>query len=203
MTAPTHPAPAATPARCGSCDCNMQSPLFCDGCHTLYPADTATHFELLGVPFKFDLDPAELRQKYLAISRGVHPDRAGADNASLSLRASARLNDAYRVLGDPLMRADYLLELCGGRSSAGDKTVPQDVLNETLMLRDEIEDAKAAGDQAALDAARAQAKAAYERIFGNVAALASRLPGDDGLRRELRIALNSIRYYQRALAQFE
>lgn len=203
MSATPHAKPSATPARCDSCDCAMQSPLYCEGCHTLYPADTATHFELLGVPFKFDLDPAELRTRYLAVSRGIHPDRAGADNASLSLRASARLNDAYRVLSDPLLRADYLLELCGGRSSADDKTVPQDVLNETLLLRDEIDEARAAGDAAALDTARASAQAAYDRIFAHVARLAARLPGDEALRRELRVALNSIRYYQRALAQFE
>jgi molecular chaperone HscB len=181
----------------------MQSPLFCEGCHTLYPADTATHFELLGVPFKFDLDPAELRRKYLTVSRGIHPDRAGDDNAALSLRASARLNDAYRVLSDPLLRADYLLELSGGRSSAGDKTVPQEVLNQTLLLRDEIEEARMAADQAALAAAQATVKAAYNRIYALIAALAARLPGDEALRRELRVALNSIRYYQRALAQFE
>lgn len=181
----------------------MPTPLFCEACHTLYPADTATHFELLGVSFRYTLDAAELRQKYLAVSRGVHPDRVGEDDAALSLRASARLNEAYRVLSDPLLRADYLLELCGGKSSQDDKTVPPDVLTETLMLRDAIEEAKEAGDKSALAEAKATAKAAYDRIAAHVAELAARLPGDEPLRRELRSTLNSIRYYQRALAQFE
>ena len=42
-----------------------------------------THFERLGLPRRFRLDPAELERNYLAKSREVHPDFTGNDPASL------------------------------------------------------------------------------------------------------------------------
>ncbi|MBK9127900.1 MAG: Fe-S protein assembly co-chaperone HscB [Phycisphaerales bacterium] len=193
----------SSPAKCTSCERILQTPLFCDACHTLCPADGRSHFEILGVEPTFALDADNLRQRYLQLSREVHPDRQRPDDLSLSLRSSAQLNEAYRVLSDPLLRAEYLLELCGGASSQQDKAVPQNVLTETLMLRDEIEEARQTGDAAALEAVRARVQATHDAVLARIVGMASELPGDDALRARLRVELNSIRYYQRALSQFE
>lgn len=186
----------------------MNSPLFCANCHTLYPAEGLNHFELLGLEPAYDLDPAELRRRYLQCSREVHPDHhppQAADNgdaAAVSLRTTARLNEAYRVLADPLLRAEYLLELLGGRSSADDKSVPQQVLTRTLMLREEIEEAREDGDEKALRELRERARSLRDEALTHVADLARRLPGSDETRRELRQRLNAVKYYQKLLEQF-
>lgn len=191
-----------TPAKCETCHGPMDSPAFCDNCHSLYPADGLNHFELLGFLPSFDIDAAALRQRYLQVSRGVHPDHHGrGTDSSVSLRLSAQLNEAHRILSDPVLRAEYLLELVGGTAASSDKSVLDGVLATTLMLREETAEAKAASDTAALDACRARARQHYDTTLAQIAALARQLPGDEGLRRRLRATLNSIKYYQKLLSE--
>lgn len=180
----------------------MDTPLFCDHCHSLYPPDGLNYFELLGLTPTFDVDEQTLRQKYLQVSRGVHPDRHGKEpDPAASLRAAAQLNEANRILRDPVLRAEYLLELHGGKSAAEDKSVPQEVLNETLLLRDELEEAQADGDDTALRQCREMAQQKVAVTRERVADLARRLPGDETLQQELRAALNTIKYYQKLLSE--
>jgi molecular chaperone HscB len=180
----------------------MQSPLFCDQCHSLYPAEGLNHFELLGLAPSFDLDPAALRQKYLQISRGVHPDHHGSsDEPETSLRLSAQLNEAHRVLADPVLRAEYLLELSGGDSASTDKSVLEGVLSNALLLREEIGEAKASSDNAALADCAARVRRLHEDTLARIGDLARRLPGDEQTRRQLRATLNSMKYYQKLLAE--
>lgn len=187
--------------KCRNCDGPMESPVFCDHCRRLYPAEGLTYFALLGVPVTFDLDPAELRQKYLQVSRGVHPDRQGASGDATSLRLSAELNEAHRVLADPALRAEYLLELMGGQAATDDRSVPQDVLAATMLLREEVAEAKAAGDDAALEMCRGRAQTTHDDTLNRIAELAHKLPGDETLRRELRSTLNAIKYHKKVLAE--
>ena len=74
------------------------------------------HFELFGLPARFDFDPAALDRAYRELQREIHPDRyatAGETERRLALQASARVNEAYRALKDPVVRAQYLLSLHG------------------------------------------------------------------------------------------
>ncbi len=201
MVSETEKPRQTAPSKCTACHGPMDSPLFCDQCRRLYPADGFNHFELLGFPPAYDLDIATLRQKYLQISRGVHPDRHSESGSSLSVRLSAQLNEAYRVLIDPALRAEYLLELMGGQSAAEDRGVPPDVLTTTLALREEIQEAKASGDTAALATCGARAREVYDRTLATVADLARQLPGGDDVRRRLRSTLNSIKYYHRLITE--
>lgn len=181
----------------------MELPSACTGCHQLYPADGVSYFALFGFPELYDVDAAELRRRYLRLSREIHPDRAAVLGVSedLRLRLSAQTNQAYEVLSDPALRAEYLLELSGGKSATEIKSVPADVLSETLLLREAIDDAKRDDDSAALTAIGKQLRASFDRRLAEIAAAARRLPGDEDLRRELRVLLNSLKYYQRMLEQ--
>jgi molecular chaperone HscB len=203
MPTPEKQTDQAVLAKCTACQGPMQSPAFCDHCRSLYPTDSLNHFELLGLDPTYDLDAGALRQRYLAVSRGVHPDQHGGGGATLSLRLSAQLNEAHRVLTDPVLRAEYLLELHGGKSAAEDKQVPQDVLSQTLLLREEIADAKTAGHQDTLDACARQVHTAHDTVVARVAKLARALPGDEPLRNDLRSALNTVKYYQRLLKELD
>jgi len=177
----------------------MDSPLFCEGCGRLYPAEGYNYFDLFGLPPRYDLDTATLRQKYLETSRAIHPDHHGQrpEAALMSLRASARLNEAYRVLADPMLRAEYLLELFGGSSAAQDRSVGPDVLTQTLALREELEEARQMQLETRLADLRCQIETLCEQTESAVQELARRLPGDETLRRQLRQQLNALRYYQK------
>ena len=180
----------------------MDSPVFCDNCRSLYPAEGLSHFQLFGLAPVYDIEPAGLRQKYLQVSRGVHPDQHGStSDSSASVRVSAQLNEAHRVLADPVLRAEYLLELVGGCAASSDKSVPIAVLADVVALREEIAEARVRGDTTELAECRAHAQSTYDATLRRIAELARRLPADEPLRRELRATLNSIKYYQKLLGE--
>ena len=120
---------------------------------------TADHFALLGLPRRYRIDAAALDRAYRTLQAEIHPDRhASADDAArrLALQASARVNEAFSVLHDPAGRGEYLLGLQGVASLAEtDTSMPMDFLAEQMERREELEDANARGDHAALEAALA------------------------------------------------
>jgi molecular chaperone HscB len=114
------------------------------------------HFELFGLPARYALDTAALDDAYRALQRTVHPDRhATADDASrrLSLQAAARVNEAYRTLGDPVERARDLLGLRGVDAfDETDTSLDVDFLERQLERRERAAEALDARDEGALDA---------------------------------------------------
>jgi len=197
----------ARPAKCQRCDRTLRVPILCDGCHTLYPAAQAVdHFSLLGLPRRFDLDPQQLHQAYIAISRNIHPDYFGGqppEMQRLALRLSAAVNEARAVLSDPLLRAEYLLETAGGKSAAEDKRVPPELLGEVMMLREELEETRRCGDAGAVETIRAQVRRRAEATMSRVAGLARGVTEDpgEGLLDELRLELNAMKYLNNLLSE--
>jgi len=128
------------------------------------------YFQMLGLERRFALDPAELERRYLERSREVHPDRQAGRPADERARAAGetmQLNLAYRTLKRALPRAEHLLQLAGVR--IGDnEPVKQDLLVEILELREQLANARASGDAAALErmesAARGRERAELDRL---------------------------------------
>lgn len=187
------------PIKCMACDHPMQVAVVCEHCRALAPAEELDYFAIFGLAPEFDLDEQALRDAYFRASRVVHPDRltaAPADDAR-SLRLSAKVNEAFKVLRDPIARAGYLLELRGGASAEHDRRVAPEVLSETLELRERIESADLARDAAELAALEREIAHKRRATEEAVTALARRLPGDAGVRDQLRVELNTVRYWQR------
>ena len=112
------------------------------------------HFELFGLPLRYPIDGRLLEQTYRALQGAVHPDRyAGATDTEkrLALQASARVNEAYRTLRDPVARAEYLLSLHHIDATAeDDMRLPVAFLSRQLERREAAEEAGAAHDLRAL-----------------------------------------------------
>ncbi len=112
------------------------------------------HFSLFGLPRRFRLDTDALDRAYRQLQSDVHPDRfASADDAQkrLASQSSARVNEAYSALKNPVTRAQYLLWLEGIDAAA--ETGPQlpvDFLERQLERREAANDAVAAHDARAL-----------------------------------------------------
>ena len=132
------------------------------------------HFELFGLPERFRFDVATLDRAYRALQSEVHPDRfAGASEAQqrLALQSSARVNEAYQALRDPVARAQYLLSLHGiDAFSETDTALPYDFLERQLERREAAGDALAARDSARLETLAADARADARRLEERVAA---------------------------------
>lgn len=131
------------------------------------------HFERLGLPRRFSLDPTALEAAYLDRSRAVHPDfhhgGSGGEQAA-SEALSAAVNEAYTTLKDPFRRAEHLLALLGGPTATDVKDIPPAFLMEMMDLREEIERADAAGKARH----EADAKKRLDAIFSGLVPLFDR-----------------------------
>jgi molecular chaperone HscB len=168
----------------------------------------ATHFEVLGLPRRFAVDPQEVEANYLRQSREVHPDYhqlGAASEQRASLELTARLNEAYRILRDPFRRAEYLLEVEGGPSAAAHREMSPAFLEEMLELRMQIEELRQEGvrSSAELDSLECQLQGRRERlvedIAGRFAEFESLVPAEArrvAVLRQVRELLNTARYLQ-------
>jgi len=88
------------------------------------------YFALLDEPRRPWLDAASLKQKFLARSTEVHPDRvhgAGDADRRLANQRYTDLNSAYVCLREPRDRLRHLLELELGRKPADLQEVPSEL----------------------------------------------------------------------------
>jgi molecular chaperone HscB len=194
----------AVPQKCLACHARLETPIVCQGCHTLYPLPKSVdYFGLLGLPRRYDLDTAEVSERFVSVSRHVHPDyfgTAGDEMRSLATRLTAELNDAVKVLSDPVLRAAYLLETSGGPSAAEDRGVPADVLSDAMALREEIDEALASRDEKAQGALRAKVETKQMELMNDIAELARLLPRADQMDKvALRRKINAAKYYNNML----
>lgn len=108
------------------------------------PALPADYFAVFGLDRRLVLDEAQLQAKFYELSRQYHPDRyAGrpADEQQFALDFTALLNDAYRVLRDPVKRAEYLLRQEGfDVGEQRSKDVPPELLEEVFELNMKLEE---------------------------------------------------------------
>jgi molecular chaperone HscB len=182
----------------------------CSACGALQPPPAGIdHFSALGLPRRYGLDLQELESRYRELSRVVHPDRhvrADAAERRASLLWSTEINEGYRVLRDPSRRAEYLLELRGIKvadEGSGAKHGDAAFLMEMMNLREELGEARAAGDRARVESLAGQVQKergrCQEQIAAEFAALEANQGHDgEGLGRLTRWLVTQ-RYYGRFL----
>ncbi len=147
------------------------------------------HFSLFGLPGSYALDADALERAYREIQSRIHPDRfvnAGEAEKRASMQWTTRVNEAYRTLRDPVLRAKYLLERAGLDVGFESNTaMPAAFLMRQMELRESLEEAK---DAAALDAIAAQLGDDRRRLEALLAAKIDAehdLPAAVGVVREL------------------
>src|SRR6266403_2757611 len=136
----------------------------------------ADYFAVFGLPRKLCVEMSPLEQKFLQLSWKLHPDNfvnASDEERELSLKRSSELNDAYRVLRDPLARVEYLLEIeCERKEGEKKQQAPPELLEEVFELNeslDELREAKASGaDLAALKTRLESAEKGFQVKLGEV-----------------------------------
>jgi molecular chaperone HscB len=143
---------------CGATHAKTRAAHFCQSCGKVQPPVPVDYFSFFGLPPRLNLDVAALTKDFYDLSRKLHPDvNAGASTQEQewSLEQSSLLNDAYRVLKDPIKRTEYLLHLEGVELEEQSKTatekarasgevkkqmVPPDLLEEVFELNMELEE---------------------------------------------------------------
>jgi molecular chaperone HscB len=134
------------------------------------------HFALFDLPRKLWIEMSGLEQKFLQFSWKLHPDNfvnASPEEQERSLKRSSEVNDAYRVLRDPVARVEYLLQIEGARKEGEHKQqAPPELLEEVFELNeslDELRQAKEGGaDLAALKSRLETAQQNFQQKLGEV-----------------------------------
>ncbi|KAL1631644.1 molecular chaperone [Diplodia seriata] len=94
-------------------------------------------------PFAVDL--RALRNEFIQLQAAAHPDRQpGGGDKRRADALSARINEAYRTLQSPLLRAQHLLQLRGIDVAEDERLKVEDpeLLMEVLEAREAIEEAE-------------------------------------------------------------
>jgi molecular chaperone HscB len=111
-------------------------------------------FSTLGIPRTFDVDLPAVERAHRELSRALHPDRfvnATASERRAALAKAVEVNEAWRVVRDPIRRAEALLRLAGIAAEEGDEhgersEADPEFLMEMLEQREALAEAKAARD---------------------------------------------------------
>jgi len=165
-------------------------------------------FDTLGLRPDFDLDLEAAARRHLELSKALHPDRFTTSPKAERRQALGRaieVNEAWRLLRDPVRRAEALLRRLGLAVEENQEPKPDpELLMEMMELREALSEAGQKEDEAALDRLVAQvearqdaALAALSRAFSNALASASAISPAESealLRR-----LGELRYLRRFL----
>lgn len=147
------------------------------------PTVPQTHYDFFpqtlpdGPPPKghFPVDTRALRREFLQLQAKAHPDMHPAELKARAEATSSRINEAYKTLSNPLLRAQYLLWL-RGVDVANDETLKVEdptLLMTVLEAREAIEEAVEEHD---LDELRRENDA---RISASEEVLEGAFAGDD------------------------
>jgi len=121
----------------------------------MVPDFSQDYFALFGLPRTFRIDAARLDQAYHAMQGKVHPDRHAhlpETERRLSMQWATQVNEAYRTLKQPLLRAHYLLRLAGVESDHESNTAMSPAfLIEQMEWREAVAEARSAGDHHELE----------------------------------------------------
>jgi molecular chaperone HscB len=171
----------------------------------------SNYYDFFGLEHRLDLDLRDLEKRFYALSREHHPDRfslKSREEQQRALDATAILNDAYRTLRDPLVRAEYLLKENGfdiGEQSS--KNVPPELLEEVFELNMALEELRG-GDESArqsLEDARNKFTGMRDAIDTKLAAKFREYDGSraHGVLETIRGILNRRRYIRNLVNEVE
>ncbi|ESZ89872.1 hypothetical protein SBOR_9741 [Sclerotinia borealis F-4128] len=138
-----------------------------------------THYDLFPVTLPrgpppsgpFHIDVRALRNEFLRLQATAHPDVHSSSNKNRAEATSALINEAYKTLQSPLLRAQYLLELQGvdvhdETGKTGGEEGDKELLMEVLETREEIEEAEEEGDLVGLKTRNEERIAKCEGVVG-------------------------------------
>lgn len=195
---------------CWQCGGSSGESLFCKLCNALQ-RPTPDYYRFFGIPKRLSLDPKELQRRFYELSRILHPDRflrRAPTEQRYSLEATSILNDGYRVLRDPVLRAEYVLKEAGfDVTDQRSKDVPPELLEEVFELNMALEELRA-GDQDArpqLEESRTRFVKLREEIDKDLQTLFEKYDasGDRAVLGEIRNLLNRRKYIQNLVIEVD
>ena len=161
-------------------------------------------FVTLGVERKFDVDMKLVERTHRDLSRALHPDRYphGTEEKRDALSRAVQVNEAFRVLRDPVRRAEALFTLAG--IPVGETNEPKPSPAFLMDILEQREALAAAKEDGAPERVSALAESVAERARAAEAELAGAFASAGGSKDELGKALpklGELRFYRRFLEE--
>lgn len=99
------------------------------------------YFEFYNLPESFDLNEADLKKKFYSLSKQYHPDFYATESEERQqeiLELSTINNNAYKTLGDPAKRLEYILRTHGLVNEGAKPQLPGDFLMDMMDLNERL-----------------------------------------------------------------
>ena len=160
-------------------------------------------FQTFGIEPRFDVDLQSLEQRHRDLSRTLHPDRySGAPGAErrLALSRAIEVNEAMRVLRDPIRRAEALLQRAG--VAVGETSAPKSsssLLMEMMEAREELGEAHKKKDLARVTGLGQSMKSREQHAITALTETFRAAAGDPEKLAGATAALGELRYVRRFL----
>jgi molecular chaperone HscB len=162
-------------------------------------------FALLGLERTFTQDLRAVEKTHRELSRALHPDRymsSGASERRDALTKAVEVNEAWRVVRDPIRRAEALFTLAG--VAVGDPHEPKPapaLLMDMMEQREALAEARAKKDLAGVEVLVNDMTARQEQVESALAAALDHATGDRDALAPLVAKLGELRYYRRFLEE--
>jgi molecular chaperone HscB len=102
-------------------------------------------FELFNIDISVDINKSDLDEKLKILQNNFHPDKftSGSDfEKRLALQISSYINDGYKILGDIVLRVEYILKINNFNKDESTTINDIDFLQEQIMYNELIESLK-------------------------------------------------------------
>ena len=169
----------------------------CVGCSTIQPPPVENEpFSVLGLERRFHLEKADIESAWRKLSKQIHPDRYAGKPAvyrRMSLQWTALVNEARRILLDPMSRARMLATGSPKAPERGGPMPDPDFLETIFELQMEAE-----ADSAA---ARQTVEEMWDRERSRLDGIFTRWEANEGDLGEVEDSLAKLKYLQTARNQ--
>lgn len=162
-------------------------------------------FATFGLPRTFDLDLKAVEKTHRELSRALHPDKyvgAGASERKESLSKAVEVNEAWRIVRDPVKRAEALFSLAG--IAVGETNEPKatsEFLMDMMEQREALAEAKESKDAAAVSRLAAEIEQRRDQVEKALAEGFSSAQGDKEKLGAVVTKLGELRFYRRFLEE--
>jgi molecular chaperone HscB len=127
------------------------------------------YFALFQLPEQFNIDDKQLEQNYRLLAAQCHPDKFAARSTfeqKQAMMMAATVNEAYRILSNPLDRAAYLLQQQNIDADAPEHTYfPANFLMQQMQWRETLEDARTEADAVTLQELDATIQQEQDKLY--------------------------------------
>jgi molecular chaperone HscB len=161
-------------------------------------------FEVLRIEPGFDVDLEAVEKRVRDLSRVLHPDRhagASAGERRMSLGRAIDVNEAWRVVRDPIRRAEALLARSGIEAAAQDAKADPVFLMDFMEEREALSEAKRKGDGKEIERLASGVRAKAADAVGRLSTGFSAAGGDPERLAALVAIVGELRYYARFLEE--